>query len=248
MNTINNSTPPVVITGTLTQSLNFYLTQLGRKTVAMPLLKIEQLKHFKKLHSVLNQLNQYTLVIFVSPNAIHSVFQHIQYWPKNVMIGVMGQSSQLALKQYGIKKDNTTIISPISDEMGSKALLQSLNLNYLQGKSVLIIRAQTGNKIIENMLKKITVHYLTAYKRFKLPLNYTTKIQLKKLIDLDSEWIITSSEGLRHLLALTNLSLDLLYVSKLKKQKIFVSHHRIERIAQSLGFSNIMRIELKKEF
>lgn len=125
--------------------------------------------------------------------------------------------------------------------MDSEALFRTLDIESLRGKYVLIVRAQKGRNFLANMLRaqQVTVHYVTAYKRFKQSFSIKLTLQLKYLIMLDSEWIMTSSEALNHLLNLATKALNKAEITKLKKQKIIVWHLRIAEVAKSLGFSNI---------
>lgn len=236
---------PVVITRPLVQAQAFAtrVLSLGRAPVILPLLEIFPISDVSVLHRVLDNLNRYALVIFVSPNAINFVLPYISYWPSNVIIGIVGENSRLALKRYDIIADNVTIICPQkTDKMGSEALLKILDMNYLRGKCVLIVRAQTGRNLLTNVLQaaQIRVDYLVAYRRLKPKLDHIITEKLRFLAKLDSEWIVTSSEVLYHLLALATQALDIADILRIKQQKIVVSHERSAEIGKLLGFSNII--------
>lgn len=244
INKANLFLKPVVITRPLMQAKAFAnrVLSLGRDPVILPLLEISLIPDVNMLHKVINNLDHYALVIFVSPNAINSVCPYISGWPSNVIIGIVGESSRLTLQRYGIHANNVTIIGPgPADKTGSETLLKILDINYLRGKCVLIVRAQTGRNLLANVLQtqKIKVDYLVAYQRLKTQLNDTIIAKLRFLAKLDSEWIITSSEIFNHLLTLATQVLNTSDILKLKQQKIVVSHERSAEIGKLLGFSNI---------
>jgi len=235
---------PVVVTRPLAQAGAFAarVADIGRAPVIFPLLDIAPVADSAALQGMLSVLDRYALAVFVSPNAIDAVFPFIPAWPREVAIGIVGEGSRLALQRHGIDDGNTTIYAPRHRErMDSEELFKVLNLERLHGRRVLIVRAQNGRELLTDMLraKRIEVDHVTAYQRLLPCIDAARAEQLRRLIDADSDWIITSSEALRNLLNITAETLGSDYVVKLQRNAIIVSHQRIAETAQSLAFSHV---------
>jgi uroporphyrinogen-III synthase len=241
---LNNSIP-VVITRPLAQArvMAPRVEALGRKAVVFPLLCIAPAENPDQLRDRFRDLSVYEMVIFVSPNAVDAAFQFISGWPYGVKIGIVGEGSRLALRQYGVTDDNTTIIGPRDTEkMDSEELLKSLHIESLCGKRVLIVRGQAGRDFLSHILRSlnIEVEHLTAYHRLAPQLDAAQTVQFLQLLDDENEWLITSSEALRNLLDLASRLGGGERVVKLQRKKFIVSHHRIAETARSLGFQSVI--------
>ena len=236
---------PVVITRPLAQASLFaqQVRAIGRQPVVFPLLTIAALEDDTLLQAALARLTDYALVVFVSPNAIDAVFRQLAQWPVGVAIGIVGEGSRLALQRHGVHAGNTQILAPAADQrMDSEALFAALDLASLRGKRVLIVRGQSGRDFLSEMLRaeQIEVDHVCAYQRLAPQADAQMLAQLEPLLSTDSVWVITSSEALRNLLALTVTALGSDDVVKLQRQKILVSHQRIAETAQSLGFDSVV--------
>jgi uroporphyrinogen-III synthase len=87
-----------------------------------------------ELKATLARLHDFALVVFVSPNAIDAAFAHLQQWPRDVPIGIVGEGSRVALRGHGVDAGNATIYGPQrADKMDSEELLKSLPLEQLRG-------------------------------------------------------------------------------------------------------------------
>lgn len=233
---------PVVITRPAAQAQAFaaQVAAIGRQVVVFPLLCITPLDDLAPLRTVLARLSNYAMVVFVSPNAIDAVFGQLQQWPSGVDIGIIGEGSRLALQQHGVSAVNTTIIAPPAGaRMDSEELFKALNLAQLYDKRVLIVRAQTGRDFLTDRLcaAQVEVHHVSAYQRRAPPLDAACLTQLAALLEIDNEWIVSSSEALHNLIDMTQAAFGAINVAKIQRKHLIVSHHRIVETAQSLGFS-----------
>jgi uroporphyrinogen-III synthase len=72
----------------------------------------------------------------------------------------------------------------------------------------MIVRGQAGRDFLSEALQQhgISVEHLTAYRRLAPTLDAQSGPQLLGLIDGQADWVITSSEALRNLLALARLA------------------------------------------
>src|SRR3954469_5826088 len=110
----DHHTLPVVITRPRAQALPLAqrVAAIGRDPIVFPLLEIHPLADQTRLRAVLDDLERYAMVAFVSPNAIDAAFGIRRHWPAHVAIAVVGEGSRSALAQHGLTSANATIISP----------------------------------------------------------------------------------------------------------------------------------------
>lgn len=239
------SSLPVVVTRPLQQAGAFAgrVQQLGRRAVVFPLLAIGPVDDDSELKATLARLHDFALVVFVSPNAIDAAFAHLQQWPRDVPIGIVGEGSRVALRGHGVDTGNATIYGPQrADKMDSEELFKSLPLEQLRGRRALIVRGQAGRDFLSEALQQqgVEVKLLTAYRRLAPELDAQNRLQLLDLLDGGADWVITSSEALRNLLHLARLAGGEERVVKLQRQRIVVSHHRIAETAREQGFVQVV--------
>lgn len=235
---------PIVITRPAAQAgaLAQQIAARGRQPVIFPLLEILPLSDSAPLQAVLSKLDTYALVVFVSPNAIDAAFRHIASWPLQVPIGIVGEGSRAALARHGLTARNATIFSPPDPaKTDSEGLLLALDLNALRGRQVLLVRGESGREFFaDNLLAAgIKVQAVAAYRRQAPVLDETLKARLQQLLDSENDWILTSSEALRHLMDLVQELENSAGVAKIQQQKLLVPHARIAETAHALGFTDV---------
>lgn len=215
---------------------------IGREAVVLPLLEIFPLPDQTELIRTLSALDRYAMVAFVSPNAIDAAFAHISAWPRQVTLAVLGEGSRAALARHGLDAGNATIVSPRDPSRSdSENLLQSLDLEALAGKEVLIVRGESGRELMADGLRAAgaIVTTVAAYRRSVPEMTAQLRQKLLRLLDGDNDWIITSSEALRGLLALVDeLGLPE-YVAKMQQQRVIIPHARIAETAKGLGLTRL---------
>lgn len=236
---------PVVITRPLAQAeqLAEKVAAMGREAIIFPLLEIHPLDDTSLLQAVLDDIDSYAMVSFVSPNAIDASFALRKIWPQHVALSVMGEGSRTTLAQHGIDATTHTIISPRDPEQtDSQTLLQALDLQALRDKKVLIIRGESGRELLSDALRAVgvLVTQVAAYRRAAPQLDTTTRDQLRKLINTPNDWLVTSSEALRILMQMVRQITDESGVVKTQHKKIIVPHMRIAETARMLGFTNVV--------
>ena len=238
----------VVITRPAAQAgpLAARVAALGLPVTLLPLLEIHALdgeEEGARLQAVLARLAQYDLVAFVSPNAIDCVFAHLAAWPPGVPLAVVGEGSRMALAAHGVTAANATITSPLDTARSdSEHLLLALDLPALRGKRVLIVRGDGGRDYLADGLRAAgaEVEFVTAYRRQVPRLTPALRATLESLLQHNNDWIITSSEALRGLLALlAEMGDDTLVVAKMQQQHLIVPHARIAQTAAALGFARV---------
>jgi len=222
------------------------VTALGRHAEVLPLLDIAPLPDPAPLRAALARLPGYALVAFVSPNAIDAAFAHLDGpWPAGVTLAVLGEGSRAALATHGITPENVDIVSPgdaaFSD---SEHLLETLDLTALKGREVLIVRGESGRELMADGFRAAgaTVATVAAYRRSVPPLTPALAARLHALLAQPNDWIVTSSEALRGLMALLR-NLDekeqVDAVARMQQQHLFVPHARIAATARDLGLSSV---------
>lgn len=235
---------PVIITRPRAQAdaLARQVRALGRPVEILPLLEIFPLADQSTLIATLARLDQFAMVAFVSPNAIDAAFAHIARWPGGVTVAVLGEGSRAALAAHGVDDGNTRIVSPRDPARSdSENLLQTLDLAGLKGRQVLIVRGESGRELMADGLRAAgaVVTTVAAYRRSVPPMTEALRLRLQRLLERPNDWIMTSSEALRGLMALVADLGDPEYVAKMQQQRVIVPHARIAETAASLGLSRL---------
>lgn len=235
---------PVVITRPRAQAgaLAELVRRAGREAVLLPLLDIEPLADPALFKATLAQLASFDLVAFVSPNAIDAAFAYLDRWPPAVAIAVLGESSRAALAAHGVDAGSVTIHQPPLDgPSDSEHLLAALDLTALRGMRVLIVRGESGRELMAEGMRAAGAEVTTvaAYRRSVPRLTPALAAQLASLLARPHDWIITSSEALRGLVALVRAAGGEAAVVKLQQQHLLVPHQRIADSAAALGFTRL---------
>ena len=241
---------PVVITRPLAQAgaLARAVAGLGREVDILPLLEIRALADQQPLRLALATLAEYAMVAFVSPNAVDAAFAHIGNWPAGVTLAVLGEGSRAALAAHGVTPASFKIVSPADPaNSDSEHLLKALDLAALNGRRVLIVRGDGGRELMAAGLRLAgaEVSLVTAYQRAVPALTPELGATVRRLLARPRDWVITSSEALRGLLALleeldleeVDLAAEQCFVVKMKQQHLIVPHARIADTASGLGFT-----------
>ena len=224
------------------ESLAARFAQLGVTAHVFPLLEIQPIQDGAALRATLSRLADYAMVAFVSPNAIDAAFAYIDRWPQEVIAAVVGEGSRQALARHGVTEASANIVSPVDPHRtDSETLLEVLDLPALQGRRVLIIRAETGRELLADRLRLagVEVEQVAAYQRGMPVFDAACHAQLNQLMASDSSWIITSSEALRNLLDMVRLGPGEPGMTQILNSQLVVPHPRIAETAQSLGFTRV---------
>ncbi len=235
---------PVVVTRPLAQSASLAqrIAASGREAIVFPLLEIHPLHDPAPLRAALAELDSYVMVAFVSPNAVDAACAIVTDWPRQVALAVVGEGSRHALAQHGINDANATIYRPRNAaHSDSEGLLQSLDLNSLKGKRVLIVRGENGRELLTDALLGVgaQVTRIAAYRREAPVMTDARQQQLQLLLASPHDWIVTSSEALRHLIEMVRTAFGDHGVAKMQQQAIICSHQRIKETGDILGFQHI---------
>jgi len=216
----------------------------GRTALILPLLQIGAVDDTAPLKAALARLRDFALVAFVSPNAIDAAFAHLDGWPPEVALAVVGEGSRAALARHGVAAPGFTIFSPLdAAHSDSEHLLQSLDLAAFHGRRVLIVRGDGGRELLADALRGAgaEVEAVAAYRRSTPVLTAELAAQLRALLAQPNDWIITSSEALRGLAGLVAaLGGDAgAWQQRFQQQRLVVPHARIAATAHALGLRHV---------
>ncbi len=212
----------------------------GGRPLIFPLLEISPTDDRQALESVLARLDDYSLAVFISPNAVDHALPAILArgaWPAALIPAAVGQGTVKALAAQGI----ADCVVP-SERFDSEALLDlpELAAGRVDGRHVAIFRGDGGRELLADTLRQrgATVDCITCYRRSGPSGDLDPLISAWRAGRLDA-LTVSSSEGLRHLVA----RLDGEGLRFLQETPLFVPHARIAENARAMGLSNILLTE-----
>lgn len=224
--------------------------------ISLPLLTIVPKNDSELLTKLRNALQQATLIIFVSPNAIECTMRAIddsnsswdQLLAAKARIGVVGQSSQEALIRHGV--DQKSILVPAQDESDSDGLWKVLHatIHDWSTESVLIIKGEGGRETLMERLGTVgaTVELVSIYSR--IPLDPASPLwqSYAETQPQHTLWTLTSSEAVRHLGERCK-ALNRNPKIMIENSHALCSHSNIANAARQIGFTNILVCEPRDE-
>jgi uroporphyrinogen-III synthase len=223
-------------------SLPRRIIDMDMKCTVFPLLEILPAPDPGVVVKAARNLEQYALVVFVSPSAVSAFIGFLEAWPLDVAIGVVGKGSARRLKHYGFSPNNTRMIVPPSGESAdSESLLRQLDLASLKGKRVLIVRSDKGRNFLTNALlaNGTVVDHLAAYRRTAPKLDQFRAEKLLHLVRSRNTWLMTSAEALSVLVEQVDIAAGLEGLAEIRKQALVASHPRIHAAALQAGFADV---------
>lgn len=210
----------------------------GGESFLFPTLNIIAAESSAENEAIIQKINHYDIVIFISPNAVEHGLNLIQKkaaLSKNTQLATIGQGSARALKsKLGVLPD----ISP-KDTFNSEGLLDTTELQHVENKNILIVRGNGGRTLLKETLEKRGAHveYLNAYQRVK-PVTDTSELELYLQNNKIAAIVITSGESLKNLVELTPSSV----MQQLLKVPLLLINKRLIDIAKKAGFTSDITI------
>jgi uroporphyrinogen-III synthase len=128
-----------------------------------------------------------------------------------------------------------------NDPMDSESLFAAMPIPEWKGKSVLIIRGEHGREWLFEQLRNegILVEQVASYRREAPVLDLGGAELLSSLLGQASDWVITSSEGLKNLVEMVVKQGGKGALAGLQRQSLWVPHARIAEKAKECGFQDI---------
>ncbi|MBN1374531.1 MAG: uroporphyrinogen-III C-methyltransferase [Dehalococcoidia bacterium] len=197
----------VLITRAGLQSASFeaQLLERGAMPVKFPMIKIKPIIKNSKLDTAIEHLSSYDWVIFTSVNGVDIFFQRLKKCGldarafSGVKIGAIGPATGKLLESYGILPDY------IPRVYTGKGVVNGIKSQYMQGKRVLLPRADIADDEITRGLIKLnaTVDDIPVYRtvRPEYDVNQFKKMVLCKKIDIIT---FTSSSTVKNFISVLN--------------------------------------------
>ena len=234
-----NTLTALILTRPVHQNIELINFFKGSKvtTIDFPFIKIQTLKNYVQFDSIINQLNTYNYLIFISTNAVKMFIDRMDLLslklPKDIILASIGKSTREVLR--GEYQREVYCPDNIFD---SEHLLNHLIFNNIQSKMALIIRGEGGRETLKKGLesKGAKVTYGECYKRKFLPINFK---EIKKITRnfKKTVFLITSNESAKHFISeVTNED-----KSWLMRCDLIVNHEKIKKDIESLfGSVNVL--------
>jgi uroporphyrinogen-III synthase len=199
----------VIVTRPLAQA-QVWAQQLvlhGIDAVALPLIQIQMPSDPVGVLEAWAGLTEYSLVVFVSPNAVECFWQPCpnggHAWASHVLIGSLGPGTTQALRDRGLSAHSIIEPDPSAKQFDSEALWAQLARHDWHGLSVLLVRGDGGREWLAQTLTAhgAVVETVCAYQRV-LP-RFTSQesaLMEQALAEPASHlWFFSSSQSLQHL-------------------------------------------------
>lgn len=221
----------VVITRPIDQAhtlANLILNE-GGHPVLFPLLAIAPLEDSSEFQAALEALDTCDWAIFISSNAVQqgmpAVLQRFPQLPATLRFCAIGPSTKAELEACGAKH----VLTP-ETRFDSESLLALPEMQSVQGQRIMIFRGVGGRELMAEQLQArgANVRFAECYRRINPQADANDLMRLWQNSQLDAI-VVTSSEALRHLVALAGTA------DWLKDTLICVNHPRIGELAQQHG-------------
>lgn len=209
----------------------------GGNALLFPLLEIAPADDAGGLSQAVAQLAEYSLAVFVSPNAVRHALPVLlvgRAWPAGVQAAAVGPGTVAALADAGVP--NCLVPAARYDSEGLLELPE-LAADRMAGQRIAIFRGDGGRELLADTLRErgASVDCITCYRRSGPSHGLVPLLAAWRGGQLDA-LTVSSSEGLRYLVDL----LDAEGFAFLQKTPLFVPHARIAENARALGLSNIL--------
>jgi uroporphyrinogen-III synthase len=224
------------------QSWVAQLEARGIRAAALPLIRIDPAPDPAAVQRAWREIESYTLLVFVSPNAVDAFFglrPAGQTWPPAVLAGSTGPGTSAALREHGVP--DASIVEPAADakQFDSEALWAQLADRDWQGRAVLLVRGEGGRDWLGQTLAQAgaTVDALAAYRRAEPRLDDAARALLAaaQAEPRTHAWLFSSSEAIDNLKRLAPQA-------QWRASIALTTHPRIGASARAAGFGDVIEI------
>jgi len=211
------------------------ISAAGGHPILFPVLEIIDTPDLQPLIDVSARLEDYQLVVFISPNAVVRTMSQVlprRIWPARLRVAAIGKGSVRELERFGV----TGVIAP-ARYFDSEHLLELPELQTVAGQRVAIFRGDGGRELLGDTLaaRGAQVDYIECYRRTRPDADAAPLLQAWAGDALHAV-TITSSEGMRNLFAMVGQSGQL----RLQQTPVFAPHPRIAAVARELGCNAVI--------
>lgn len=230
-------TRPVHQAGPLSQGIS----EAGGEAFLFPTLEIIPTKLSSENTDTLQQLKQFDIIIFISPNAVEYGLQQIKQHAvlaENILLATIGQGSANTLQNILGKQPD---IVP-KENFNSEGLLATPAMQDVADKLILIIRGDGGREHLKQTLEQRGAHveYLNVYRRIKPEIN-TSDLEQYLQNNQIAAIVITSSASLNNLLELTPANV----IPQLLQVPLLLINQRLVNIAKEAGFNSNLFVSIE---
>ena len=222
------------------QRLAALIRDAGGEPLLFPVIAIQDAADPAPLDETIARLDDFDLAIFISPSAAGKAMTRIttrRAMPAALRCAAIGPGGARALARFGIRDvivPEPTQQHPAND---SESLLATAHLQNVHGKRIVIFRDDGGRELLRDTLaaRGAEVHTVTCYRR-AVPVLDPAPLLEAWARGTVAAVIITSSEGLRNLCAMTGAT----GVAHLCETPIIAPHPRIAQSARTLGMQQVL--------
>lgn len=199
------------------------ISEQGGKPVLFPLIAIAPLNDYRDFDQQLTELEKYDWAIFISSNAVENAMPRIleafDGIPKALRFAAVGPVTAAGLAKFGVVH---TLIP--QHRFDSEALLALPEMHAVANRSIVIFRGVGGRDVLADTLKERGAHvdFAECYQRTNPQTDTNFLSELWQNGQLDAI-VVTSSEAMRYLLALTDNGND----TWIRNIVLCVNHARI---------------------
>jgi len=208
----------------------------GGKVIRFPVIEILPTDNLELASQILNSINLFEIIIFISRNAVIYTWQIMPGIAERIEAGELFTLGAGTAEELSNLLGDTEQITYVSTGTGSESLLEMeiFHSNNIVGKKVLIIRGNGGREFLSESLieRGAEVTYAEVYRRVQP--EFETQ-DLKKIWheNLPDAIVLTSIESMNNLYNMTtendrNILLNI---------PLVVMSSRHQDVARSLGFT-----------
>lgn len=201
--------------------------------VRFPVIEIDAITDCSRLTQLFARITTYRYLIFVSQNAVALTFQHYldkTSLPPGLVVIAIGKSTAAALRQQGVQD---VIHAGSSADSETLLAMPELQSSAITGSDILLIRGHGGRDLLVNALNQRGARVEIAEVYMRKPPQYdTNKIDRMWQQETPDAIIVTSNEGIKHLLGLTPAG----HREKLLQTPLVVMSERNADFAREHGF------------
>lgn len=138
-------------------ALSDQLKKLGAEIIEIPFIEIHKPRSYKPLDSALKAIADYDWLVLTSVNGVEALcarMQHLRISPKHfqrVKIAAIGPATREEIENLGLK------VAVVPQRYIAESVVESLK-EKVEGKRVLLARAQVARDVIPRELRKMGAH------------------------------------------------------------------------------------------
>jgi uroporphyrinogen-III synthase len=215
-----------------------HITQHGGIAEPLALMDIEAVELDAILSSLLGNLADFDILIFISRNAVEHAMALLAksgiMIPPQVRLAAVGSGSADALQRHGLRN----VVFP-EGQSNSEALLACDLLKRVEGCRVLIFRGQDGRELLAETLRArgARVEYAAVYRR--VPVATDIDPIVRRWLDAPRAVLVLTSEGAAKLLV-ERLSGDVL--NQMFNRPVAVLSQRLRRFCIDAGWHSPIEV------